>query len=246
MADGSVSGNQIGLCLSTLDREHLVRFRSFLGSSHPIADLSSQNLVHPRTSITYTCKPTSRITFFCKPLATALRRLGLNADKSHGAEVVGLEFDRDFWRGVIDGDGSVGIYPDRKGNPYPCLQLLGSKPLMLQYRSFLQTLLPDYQPKMIEADSIWHLGTSGTRAASVIRHLYEACEVALPRKLARAEEVMRWQPIDPSIVPGRFKHVTREMLLEMHARHGTWRGVARELKIQPGNLPRLLQSRGIR
>ncbi len=95
-ADGNVSNNLVQIDLMASDGGHLEKFRLDLQSTHPVK----------YRTIAY---PQARFAFYNEHIASVLRgRYGFGPDKSHTyAPPVALAHNRDFWRGVIDGDGSL-------------------------------------------------------------------------------------------------------------------------------------------
>ncbi len=107
MADGCVSREHAGkslrlsLRLSVKDREHLERFRAWLGSRHAIYE---KDHLDPAGKPRRSCC----LQIASEPLCTALCRWGVQPRKTgRKAPAPELENDRDFWRGCVDGDGSV-------------------------------------------------------------------------------------------------------------------------------------------
>lgn len=96
-----------------------------------------------------------------------------------------LARSRDFWRGAVDGNGSLGIL----ATGYAYCGLCGSRRLLEAFLGFLQshdlggrmTLRPD--------KSVFQVGTAGYLAERIIRLLYEDAPVALDRKAASAARI---------------------------------------------------------
>ena len=101
-ADGSVVGRGesavVQTRLSECDREHLVKLRSFLGSTHKIGAAPAGNYGG------YRSRPSVRLSVPAGRLARRLLSLG----RYEGPIDSTLIRSRDFWRGVVDGDGSLG------------------------------------------------------------------------------------------------------------------------------------------
>jgi intein-encoded DNA endonuclease-like protein len=119
MADGSIiertaNSTQVALVLHDKDRSHIEKFKQFLGSSHAIIPIEKP--------------PTNRFAVRSKYLADALSRYGVLPKKTHTTKVIGLENNRDFWRGVVDGDGYIGFH---KGKAR--IDLVGSETLLSQF-----------------------------------------------------------------------------------------------------------------
>jgi len=98
-ADGHVGEYDIVLALSTKDREHLEKFKAALKAEHPIVEVTSQY-----------GKPISRIGICSRRMAAALRKHGLESNKTFTIEPcpnVPAELERHYWRGAVDGDGWI-------------------------------------------------------------------------------------------------------------------------------------------
>jgi len=123
-ADAHVGRTVIQIGLASRDRDHLLSFRSFLGSSHPIVDFVSSG------------HAASRIAIGSIRLANRLRELGLFTNKSataHPCTEIPDELLRHYWRGVVDGDGWIGC--DSRGSWY--VGLSGTEAIVAGYRAFL-------------------------------------------------------------------------------------------------------------
>ncbi len=99
-ADGHVSkgnrGNTVAIGLKSSDYEHLVKFSKFLGSKRiPRITKQGQGTV---------------ISFGSIILSNSLKKLGFDNNKSYSAHPPEeLKNSRHFWRGVVDGDGCLGL-----------------------------------------------------------------------------------------------------------------------------------------
>lgn len=125
MADGSVSdAGVISLVLARKDRSHLERFREFLGSNLPIRDF----LIAKKYE-------TSAIVVISKIMSSSLSAYGIVPRKSHTAIASSsVSSNKDFWRGVFDGDGYIGI--DTKNRLR--LELTCNEALGQQFLDFLR------------------------------------------------------------------------------------------------------------
>lgn len=107
MADGCISqecaskGRRLMVRLSVKDRGHLERFRTWLGSGHAIYE---KDHVDPAGATQRTCC----LQVGSDPLCAALARWGV-VERKTGHEVPHADLlpNRHFWRGCVDGDGSV-------------------------------------------------------------------------------------------------------------------------------------------
>jgi len=181
MADGSITFQKgcsalIKISLSAKDKAHLYAFRDFLGSEHAVFSWQA--------SVAGKKYPQYQYAVHSDRLGTALAKFGVVPRKSLIAEVKLLENSRHFWRGAVDGDGTVGIY-----NNMPLLNLVGSEKLMKQFRDFTLCICK-HRVHVRPLRSISIVRFCGRYAKAVITHLYADCAIALPRKLAIAQQIM--------------------------------------------------------
>jgi len=98
-ADGSVGyrgqSGKVGLRVSERDKDHIVKLRAFLGSTHAISAGPAGNYGG------YASRPSVHFTVTSARLAERLLTLG----RYEGPIDDTLIRSRDFWRGVTDGDG---------------------------------------------------------------------------------------------------------------------------------------------
>jgi hypothetical protein len=178
MADGCVhhpknGSPQIILRLNNSDREHLQSFKNFLGSSSKII---------PAKDHTVSLTVTSR------RIADTLSRYGIIQRKSLNAKVSGLEHDRHFWRGVIDGDGWIHSNPLNKKSGL--INLCGSQNLTSQFASYALEIAGGKLPAFERRENLFIVRLYSDRAMRVIKCLYSDCSISLPRKQERADRVI--------------------------------------------------------
>ena len=104
----------------------------------------------------------------------------------------------DFWRGIIDGDGTVNFARNR-GIDYPHIGLGGSEDLVKQFQVFINKHL-GILPKIGTCRSIYRIAINGQPAQDLIRLLYNRPGPALPRKASAAKACLEW----------KGKHVNRQ------------------------------------
>jgi transposase len=242
MADGAILeykySTVIKLALATADGGHVEAFRSFLGSDHAIT------IDKPRRS-NWNLNSTGLMAFSVssRRLAAALTRFGVVPRKSKTAKVIGLEDNRDFWRGAVDGDGWISSHRSR-----PVIGLSGSWNLVNQFRDFFLAHFPECKYSVHPNSTVWKFEVNGTQAQRMIELLYANCTIALPRKW---EIARRWLsgPFVSS-TQGAFRDLTREDLEAMHSKHGAchgaWAAVARELGIRHSHLNKIMLRLGMK
>ncbi len=203
MADGCICQDKrhgspcLVVAVSRIDMRHIYTLRRFLESTHKVVSVTPKSNVDG-----YLSKPSVRLTVSSRRLVAALGRFGVRPRKSLRAKAAGgMEENRDFWRGVIDGDGTVSIARTPSGKYVywrPHIGLVGSKPLLLQFAAFVARRT-GISLAVRKADTIWQCRCVGEKAVHIIRLLYSDCSVALPRKLAKARTILAPpRPITPS------------------------------------------------
>jgi len=170
-ADGCVLDNshlsqnpQIQLTLA--DQMHVVAFKEFTKSEAKICE--------PR-------KGHASLTIRSKELAELLYEYHIVPRKSLKERAPdSLKMDSDYWRGVIDGDGCLGV--NKRG--FPRLELVGSKDLCEGFLSFVKTLAPTKVSltKDKRTEGLYRVQLCGLWVKRVVEALYSGAEVALDRK----------------------------------------------------------------
>jgi len=189
MADGCVFRKRDGSVLIRLelakrDKGHVEKFCRFLKSSHPVG--TQRAFANFQTS--------------SRKLANALSKFGVVPGKSKRCAVAGLEYNRHFWRGMVDGDGSIFI---SKGSPY--LVFVGQRQLMAQFMAFVQKHVPRYRGNILcrrheRWKPLWRVSLGGRNVATLCHVLYSFCTIALDRKHAIARQIVSF----PTKKPGRI------------------------------------------
>jgi hypothetical protein len=159
----------------------MLKFMEFVGSSHKIGSYVNKTW----GNISYS------LSFSSEKMASAFSTYGFVPKKCFIAEVKGgVESNRHLWRGVIDGDGSLGVYV-RNFNRIPYITLTGTKNVCLQFRSFLEKELGEpMPPNVVFYKKSYMFTVHGHRAVKAIKLLYSDCTVALERKLIKAREII--------------------------------------------------------
>lgn len=180
---------QIILSLSEKDRAHVLKFRTFCKSTHAVTNTDvNTNLPHENDS-----EPRKAVSvrFRSEPIYNALKRYGI-ADVKGPLRCPSAEIEnsRHFWRGCIDGDGSIGLSTDkRRGYIAPYLILCGHKPLLKNYQCFLES--NGISSNITNTSSgIYQVRISNTPAKTAIRIIYDRAMVALDRKWTVAKTIM--------------------------------------------------------
>ncbi len=185
MADGYITRNCVGLGLCVGDVDHLKKFISFLKSNHPYRIRPIQD--NPKIK---NASPQVSIEINSTKIIDDLAKYGIIKNKSAIAKVIGLENNRDFWRGVIDGDGSL-FY----SRGYPVLDLCGSYALVSQFKDYCFNIIKQNMPQVIKykhSSCCFHFRFTGNKAQYIINNLYENASVYLERKMDLAQKMVKY------------------------------------------------------
>lgn len=170
MADGCVyivpekRINRIVINLQILDVGHLEKFRKFL---------KAERTVHINKN-----GEMASFGIGSKRLCKAVMKYGVVPRKCKNTKVIGLESNRHFWRGVIDGDGC--LYRNQRSKH---IQLSGSNSLLIQFSNFIRSHFPEYKATVRHSKHCFTVCV-GIKAIGL---LYNDCTVALDRKLNLAK-----------------------------------------------------------
>ena len=172
---------QIALVLQKRDRGHIEKFRDFLGSDHAITEIA------PAAVPAKVAWPNGGMGTGAFRYAATSRRIAerLLALGRYGPAVdPELAASRDFWRGCVDGDGTLGVSCGIQH-----LGIVGSKWLLSAFVDFLGPI--GRRPLNVRpARSIFVVSTGGRTAVKVIDLLYSGATVALDRKAERAAAIL--------------------------------------------------------
>lgn len=181
MADGCVHSNKVVINLASKDKDHLYRFREFLGSTHAISDDTLSTMGFGSGTF-------NRFTFRSTAITNRLKELGVQPRKTQTAEAPPqLAYDRDFWRGMVDGDGCLGLHSKRRMSPR--IRLKGTRRITEQFLDFAKSIHPVWA-KPRQAPGCFEVSISDRPAFAVISALYADCCVALERKLEIARGIL--------------------------------------------------------
>lgn len=167
-ADGNVlDNNTISLELSTVDKEHLIKFNSFLNKSLDIReDKNRVRCIFKDTTI-----KNSLVNLGCIPRKSLVLRFP--KDKQ-----VPKRLKRHFVRGYIDGDGSI-----YKSNNNIYISILGTEHFLenlVKYFKLKKRTL--YKNNKNNNSNCYFIQFSGKLATEVIKLFYMDCTIKLDRK----------------------------------------------------------------
>ena len=185
MADGCVSSKSAycAIELQSKDSGHLLRFQNFLESNCPVK---------------YAFRPDGRNTclfnFSSKKIKQSMLNYNVIPNKSKLATVpLSLCLNRHFWRGMIDGDGSIGCYTINKGKVNEIknrwnIMLCGTEDICNGFLNFVkQSFNTKANCKKSKRKNVWKVVFQHKMASELIDILYSKANVSLYRKLEIAK-----------------------------------------------------------
>ena len=167
------------LGLAAVDEAHVAKFANFIGTSAKIYNYWVKKSVHP-------CLVAS-IAFWLQGLEVRLAEFGIVPRKTWIDSPVHKELkqDRDFWRGLIDGDGCVCIA--KKGG-YASISFCGNKKVVEDFITLCGEKTGRF-PKISLNCNTWYAALGAAKAASLLDWLYYPGCVSLERKLNIVEKI---------------------------------------------------------
>jgi hypothetical protein len=174
----------IELKLSERDGDHVRKFASFVKSEYAVRSRAYDTNYKACARYTVT-------SFMSERLVNRLAELGVGPKKSMRETVHPLlALSPDFWRGVVDGDGYVGMVSNR-GRLYPKIQLGSSKSVMEKFVDLASTLGVS-RPPLNFSKNLYACGWTATPAAVIVDHLYNRPGPSLDRKREAATLCQQW------------------------------------------------------
>lgn len=187
LADGCVSLRKDGMPLlsaGSIDHEHILKLADFLG-----ADSSSVVSKRNGFSLKGEAKMISVIHLVAPKLGARLMELGFTNRKSYDATVPKeLEFNSDFWRGQVDGDGTIG----RNGGS-PRVQTCGTIDVVQKFSNFVKHYT-GFCGTIKPRENIFITSVSGLNAFSMVELMWGHEGPALLRKQTIAQDILSHPP----------------------------------------------------
>jgi len=174
MADGCVSGTGLRLCLGKKDKKHLLKFKKFMRIGRPIYEVP-----------TYVS-----IAVFERKIVDDIKRYGIIPKKAGKERIknIPVRYYKDFIRGLIDGDGHIGIQ-NTNGKPYLIFNLASASVKLLQQvqKIFFDVtkVKPTKIQKPFKAQHTLLMTYGGKSAITILKWLYVGSTIHLERKAAR-------------------------------------------------------------
>jgi intein-encoded DNA endonuclease-like protein len=194
LADGCVSiraGHKKDLSIGLKDKGHLKKFISSIHGNNRI-----------RTYV-WKGKEYESISIRCQKLCDDLIQMGITPRKSMTVTVpiISKNLYRHFWRGVVDGDGSLGIYinKNRYNHKSFTISLVGNKNIILGFIDFIQKNI-DVSLSCYSDKRIFATKTTNEKAIPIIKLLYENASIFMDRKHQLANHMIKeWSQLQNNI-----------------------------------------------
>lgn len=192
MADGCVHKNTLSIGLQSGDKGHIEKFRNSIGSTHKIN--TRLNKDGYSKSGTYS----SRICVSNKYMVNVLKKIGIMERKTYYAKPLNCipeEFEKDFWRGMIDGDGHISIHKrfrKESGNMtdnFVYLNLTGTKDICQGFKNFCNKYIQT-NAKIRKSEGCYNFSLAHNNAFQITKILYENSTMYLDRKYEKALNII--------------------------------------------------------
>jgi DNA-binding transcriptional regulator WhiA len=200
MADGNVHSpinknwqNILALKIQINDIKHIEKFKNFLESEHKITIISSEKIKKQKSNTHLNPQGQVLFSVSSNKLCETLEKYGVVERKSLKEKVSDdLLYNKDFWRGCIDGDGTLYDYEKRKGikHFYPRVLLNGSIDLILQFKKFCENIL-NIKGSFFKSGPLYRFSVKGKNAYKLINYLYKDTNISLDRKQKIANIVIK-------------------------------------------------------
>jgi hypothetical protein len=176
VADGNISKEENDISVVSKDEGHLYKLKNDLRAKNPVYYIKRDNTYYLR--------------FCSKHTKDSLIKIGVLPNKSLIVTTphIDKELERDFWRGVVDGDGWISYY---KNQDIYCIGLCGSFDIVSNFICFVTSKLGLIKKKPSSKNNIYEVKYTGSRAKSISDLLYNGAGVYLERKMRMYEKLRR-------------------------------------------------------
>lgn len=171
LADGSITKKQVSLEVNVKDIELIEKFAAAIEATHPVK---------------FTKRNSVKIQIGSMRLISRLAEYGVTTRKSFNCSPpeISSVLRRHFWRGCLDGDGSLGIYSRAKWKRPPMYRVyfVGSEKMVAGFLEFVRTLTPDCLSEITPKGRVFAASIYADHARAVFNALYGNSTVFLTRK----------------------------------------------------------------
>lgn len=205
-ADGCIhkqkKGGQdcVSLELSIIDIEHINKFKFFLDCSNPVTTREQYKYKINNVIIDKSFK-FAAIRLYSQIISDTLTGYGITPKKTFSLDITNkiILNNKNFWRGVIDGDGSIFQTKDRykkykdgkfyRDSAVPRIRLIGSLSLCNSFKEYCLKYI-DSNGSVLSSGKIFSYEQKGKNAYFLIEHFYKDSQFYLNRKYEKAMEIL--------------------------------------------------------
>lgn len=177
-ADGCIheKAQYVSIDIGGRDREHLQKFVSFIDGKNELI----KTTIHSQTG-----NELVHVALCNSELISDLKRYGIHANKSGKEQYIETNYDADFIRGLVDGDGC--ILNSLKG-----IDLVGSYQLLSSVQNKFLSLIQVTPHKIMTHGKIFKISyRSKGEVYKIIKFLYGENSVSLARKQELANKIIQ-------------------------------------------------------
>jgi hypothetical protein len=172
------------LTITIKDKGHLEKFVKSINGNNKICQVIKKD----------GCKYVN-LSIRCQKMVDDLIQLGITPRKSMTVIVPHIlhHLYKHFWRGVIDGDGTMGFYVNKQRYNHKCfkLGLVGNLFIIESFRKYVKETLGIDLP-IGKCKTIFETKTTNKKALKISTHLYRGATVFLDRKMVLAKRSFLW------------------------------------------------------
>lgn len=199
-ADGNIfidkSGNRrMTMELSIKDKDILERISLYFNN------LNIKTTLSTRTRDTNYCKnyTSATLSIYNKDVINNFIKYGVPAGKK--SNIISIPTmsisEQDYWRGMIDGDGSLGFRKSSNSNKlHPFISLvISSEELKNNYLNLISRLInKNIKSSRNKRDNVYNIVLSYGSAIKMVSHIYyDGHDISLNRKSMIAEKIKNWK-----------------------------------------------------
>ena len=181
-ADGynNIKRGDINLRVSVIDKDIVFKFRSALGSNHPIRFIESNGFKNSQQIGLYICN---------KKISTDLEKNGCGKNKTHSCSfpLIQSALVKHFIRGYFDGDGSLSFTSQKENYKAWLVNICVNDAFGLELSNIINSQLPInlafYPKREKQKNNISYCCLGGSKQVEILMDwLYSDCKVYLDRK----------------------------------------------------------------
>jgi len=163
----------LGINLQYQDVNHLNKLNSNINSNYPVhkRSVNKNGKIYKMACLSINSKQ----------IFDDLNNLGITCNKSHivSAPKISTDLLRHFWRGVFDGDGTIGCYG--KDSQWS-LSLYGNKFMLDDFKNFVRNIC-DAKASILKSKKTHRFSVAGNKIAPKLAHkIYKKSHIYLERK----------------------------------------------------------------